>query len=1331
MWWTLALALACKDRNVSQDSGEAWLLDADADGFALADGDCNDNNPETFPGASEVCDGIDQDCDSVVDEDHGRLWYLDADGDGYGDDETWAESCTLELTNYVLDAGDCSDMDPSVNPGADEVCDGVDQNCDGQIDEALTAAWYLDADGDGYGDPETGVEGCASPGSGYVDNDFDCDDGDAFANALADDVCDGRDNDCDGAVDEAPDLIWYADTDQDGFGDPDAASVACSVPDGHVGSGTDCDDGDAAISPGAQEICDGLDNDCDGASDVDALDAPTWYQDADGDGYGGALTLAACLQPPGYADNTLDCEDADASLRPGADEYCDGVDNNCDGTVDEDSALDASTWYADLDADGYGDSSNSMASCAQPSGTSADATDCDDGRASSFPGADELCDTRDNDCDGAVDESGAIDEPSWYADLDGDGYGDSSTRTQSCTQPSGTSSDALDCNDADASISPSAAEICDGIDNDCDGETDPDSSTDALTWYVDADGDGYGSSDSGEGASCDQPTGYASDDSDCDDVDSLINPGATEVCDDGIDDDCSGVADDTCPEEHCGVISSDETWDSSVSHTVTCTIQVRAGSTLTIEDGTSVAFDAGTGMVVGYSSAGTLVINGSSSGVTFTSNESSPAAGDYDGLYFYEDATDSSAVEGLTLEYAGATTAAIRIYKSAPTISSTDIMYSGGGGIYVDGNGSGPSISSTLIQDCTGVGLQLTSDGELSDVSSPSFDGNTITGCGSYPVRAPGLEISNLSATSSYSGNGEDYVRVDADTLNADTTFAALDVDYSVSGTLTVQGSGDPILTLEDGVVLYFDSGVGLDVALNYGGGLDAQGSVSGITLTSGESVPAAGDWNGLRIGDNFYAGGSTLEGVSVSYGGSNGYGNLYVDAEFDADALTLQYSSSDCLYVDGDGDFELSRSTLSHCDGNGVTAVGGLGGAAAFDSNTVTSNGGYPVEAVTGSIGDLASTSSFSGNTHDYILNLSGDIQEDATWSALDVDYWIAHGFWVSDSSGPMWTVEDGVSLYIASGEGLSVGNKGSFQSGDIDVQGSSLGVTFTSSESSPAVGDWDGLRLSQSTGSTLEGLSLSYGGGGGVACLSLARSDLEVESCSIQSCENDGIYADSNSELLLQNSTVSGAEDYGVYVHALDGSGAPNFTGNTLSGNGVPLSLTAEDFHQLDSSSAYSGNTQDHVEIRAGTLSNSGDIQLLDVDYSLTGDVTVTGTVDVDAGVRFEQDSGTRWTVSGDLSASGSSGSEVVWTSAQASPSTGDWDGVFVKSGGSADLSYAEISYGGDGLSGNLMCRSSTVVASHLTLSHSAQYGFYDDACTETLSGMSYTGNLSGDSN
>ena len=92
------------------------------------------------------------------------------------------------------------------------------------------------------------------------------------------------------------DSVWYADADGDGYGG-DAGQSACEAPDGHVGAGGDCDDGDVAVSPAAVEVCNGVDDDCDGAEDEDVADAPVWYADADGDGFGdgGSSQRSCCL----------------------------------------------------------------------------------------------------------------------------------------------------------------------------------------------------------------------------------------------------------------------------------------------------------------------------------------------------------------------------------------------------------------------------------------------------------------------------------------------------------------------------------------------------------------------------------------------------------------------------------------------------------------------------------------------------------------------------------------------------------------------------------------------------------------------------------------------------------------------------------------------------------------------------------------------------------------------------------------------------------------------------------------------------------------------------
>ena len=379
------------------------------------------------------------------------------------------------------------------------------------------------------------------PGEGYVADATDCDDTDPTSFPGGEEICDEADNDCDGTVDEDVTTTYYVDVDGDTYGLADATTEACALPEGYAEVSGDCDDTLAAVNPDALEVCNTIDDDCDGTIDEDdAADALTWHADADGDGYGDASsTTAACAQPSGYVSDDTDCDDGEVLSNPGETEVCDELDNDCDGTVDEDDASDAETWYADDDGDGYGDVSDVTVACDQPSGTVANDDDCDDGEALSNPGETEVCDELDNDCDGTVDEDDATDASTWYADDDSDGYGDASDSTDACEAPSGYVEDDTDCDDTEADINPGAAEVCDEDDNDCDGDTDEDVTT---TYYADSDGDGYGDAASTT-EDCSVPSGYAADDTDCDDTDGDVNPGAAEVCNEE-DDDCDGSIDE-------------------------------------------------------------------------------------------------------------------------------------------------------------------------------------------------------------------------------------------------------------------------------------------------------------------------------------------------------------------------------------------------------------------------------------------------------------------------------------------------------------------------------------------------------------------------------------------------------------------------------------------------------------------------------------------------------------------------------------------------------------------------------------------------------------------
>ena len=174
--------------------------------------------------------------------------------------------------------------------------------------------------------------------------------------------------------------------------------------DGYTAVEGDCDEGDPRVNPAAIELCDGLDNDCDGDTDEpDAQDATTFYADADGDGFGDASERdTACTQPVGYLLDATDCDDVDPEVNPAATELCNGVDDDCDGTVDEPDAVGVSTWYLDDDGDGWGDAEHSRVSCDQPFGYLSFAGDCDDLDASINPDAvDDSHDGVDRDCDGA------------------------------------------------------------------------------------------------------------------------------------------------------------------------------------------------------------------------------------------------------------------------------------------------------------------------------------------------------------------------------------------------------------------------------------------------------------------------------------------------------------------------------------------------------------------------------------------------------------------------------------------------------------------------------------------------------------------------------------------------------------------------------------------------------------------------------------------------------------------------------------------------------------------------------------------------------------------
>ncbi|MDP2312723.1 MAG: MopE-related protein [Pseudomonadota bacterium] len=213
---------------VATGNDVAWAADADGDGYASdsatayaacaspgagwvsAWGDCDDDDDTTRPGAPEACDGRDNDCDSAADEEptvSPPTWHPDEDEDGYGQLARGVSQCLApEVRGWVQDDTDCDDTDGAIHPAAPERCNGTDDDCDDQVDEAPVtdaAGWYPDEDRDGYGDDAAAA---CTAAAGFVDVGGDCDDTDAGVNPPAAEVCnDGADNDCDGGP---GDCVW-------------------------------------------------------------------------------------------------------------------------------------------------------------------------------------------------------------------------------------------------------------------------------------------------------------------------------------------------------------------------------------------------------------------------------------------------------------------------------------------------------------------------------------------------------------------------------------------------------------------------------------------------------------------------------------------------------------------------------------------------------------------------------------------------------------------------------------------------------------------------------------------------------------------------------------------------------------------------------------------------------------------------------------------------------------------------------------------------------------------------------------------------------------------
>jgi len=811
-----------------------------------------------------------------------------------------------------------------------------------------------------------------------------------------------------------------------------------------------------------------------------------------------------------------------------------------------------------------------------------------------------------------------------------------------------------------------------------------------------------------------------------------------------------------------GNIGTNTTWTVAGSPYIlsgNVTVGGPAAPTLTIQAGVVVKGNSGSQLLVDWADRGALVANGTAAApIVFTANGST-TPGFWYGVRFGPVAgAPASSMSYATVEYAGSNSyglGGITVYVGSPSLDHVTSRLHQHAGIRIDN--ATPSITASTARDNAGYGIYLGTGGgaTLTDVALIANSGTAVSAAATAPLAS----MTGISAT----GNGANVIEYRGGTITENRTWKTCAIPYVATGTIYVEASTAPILTIEQGNTIRFNGGAQIAVNYNNKGGLQVSGTVSAPVVFTSNGPSTPGHWLGLFFGN--IAGGpqNNISHATIEYGGSSGYqrGGITVEGLSPIfDSVTLRSNAYAGAVLKG-GSLTLRNATVSANSGTGMYASGGTG--LTLTSVAFTNNAGYaaslPVSVALADASNLTATG--NGTGRDAIEYRGGTITANTAWPLSTIPYVVTSTVYVEGASAPALTIAAGNTVRFNSGAQIAVNynNKGALQ-----ANGTAAAPILFTSNGAATAGFWLGLFFGGIPGgpqSSVSYATIEYGGSSGYQ-----RGGMTVEGLSpvfdhVTSRSN--AYAGAvlkGGSLVLRDATVSNNGGPGLY--ASGGTSATlttvAFTSNTGYAASLPASLVLADASNLTATGNATGGNA--IEYRGGTITANTSWPLSTIPYVVTSTIYVEGaaapTLTIAAGNTVRFNSGAQIAVNynnkGALQANGTAAAPIVFTS-NGTLSAGFWLGLFfgsVAGGPQNNISYATIEYGGssgyqrggitvEGLSpvfdsvtvrsnayAGTVLKGGSLTLRNATVSNNSGTGLYASGGTSvTLTAVAFTGN------